>query len=54
MLIALAKIPEREGSISPSRFYGQLSDVEPLLSTYKIIFLFISGAAETNEDAGGI
>ena len=26
MFIALAKIPEREGSISPSSFYGQLLD----------------------------
>ena len=26
MLIASAKIPEREGSISPSRFYRQLPD----------------------------
>ena len=26
MLIALAKIPEREGSLSPFSFYGQLPD----------------------------
>ena len=26
MLIASTKIPEREGSISPSSFYGQLPD----------------------------
>ena len=26
MFVASAKIPEREGSISPSRFYGQLLD----------------------------
>ena len=26
MLMAPAKIPEREGSISPSSFYGQLPD----------------------------
>ena len=26
MVIALAKIPEREGSISPFSFYGQLPD----------------------------
>ena len=26
MLIALAKIPEREGNISPSSFHGQLPD----------------------------
>ena len=26
MFIALAKIPEREGSISQSSFYGQLPD----------------------------
>ena len=27
VFIASAKIPEREGSISPSSFYGQLPDV---------------------------
>ena len=26
LFIGLAKIPEREGSISPSSFYGQLAD----------------------------
>ena len=28
LFIATAKIPEREGSYSPFRFYGQLSDYE--------------------------
>ena len=37
MLIASAKIPEREGSISPSSFYGQLPDY----LVDKFFFLFL-------------
>ena len=32
MLIALAKISDREGSISPPNFYGQLSDYKSHMS----------------------
>ena len=37
LFIASAKIPEREGSISPSSFYGQLPDY--LSHVFSLIYL---------------
>ena len=48
MLITLAKISEREGSIYPSSFYGQL-----LVSHVSLTYL-VDEFYEQNENAGWI
>ena len=57
MLIASAKIPEREGNISPCRFYCKYPTVSHTCLLYlprRWVFLFVPGVAERNEHAGWI
>ena len=56
MLIALGRIPEHKGSISPSTFYGKLPTISHNVLTLssRWVFLFVPGVAERNDDAGWI
>ena len=57
ILIASAKIPEREGSISPCRFMGNCLTVSHTCLLYlprRWVFLFVAGVTERNEHAGWI
>ena len=57
LLIASAKIQERQGSISPSSFYGQLPNYLSYvlaLSPSGWVLFFAPDVAERNDDAGWI
>ena len=55
VLIVLAEISEREESIYPSSFYGQLETISHKCYPYlprRWILLFVSGVAEQDKKAG--